>query len=172
MIYQTVERIFLQGHAELSAAEAHGMAVGMLCANDNARSSDWLAELFGDDKPADDEISMLLDWFDQSEVLLDSDQFEFELFLPDENTRLTERANALADWCRGFLFGFGSQKKASTLSGESKEILKDVYEFSHMDPQADGEEDEAAFIELTEYVKAAVLLLRSEITLKPKRVVH
>ena len=45
-------------------------------------------------------------------------------------------------------------------SGESNEILRDIVEFSKMDPDVDGEEDENALVEINEYIKMGVLLIR------------
>ena len=43
------------------------------------------------------------------------------------------------------------------------EILKDISEFTKLDTQVEGEEDEAAFVELTEYLRSAVFLLKAEL---------
>ena len=46
--------------------------------------------------------------------------------------------------------------------GDVGEILKDIMEFTKLDAEAEGEEDERAFMEITEYLRSAVLLLRDE----------
>jgi uncharacterized protein YgfB (UPF0149 family) len=52
---------------------------------------------------------------------------------------------------------------ASNWSKEAREILKDIAEFTKLDVDAKGEEDEQAFMEITEYLRSAVLLLRDEL---------
>ena len=47
MAYNACNAIILQTDSDLSAAEAHGMATGMLCVNARTDSGVWLAELFG-----------------------------------------------------------------------------------------------------------------------------
>ena len=44
-----------------------------------------------------------------------------------------------------------------------REILKDITEFTKLDANAEGEEDERALVEITEYLRSAVLLLRDEL---------
>lgn len=173
MTYHVIHRICIQSDAELSAAEAHGIATGMLCFNEHTESDRWLAELFRNALPVGEEETLqLIGLFEETGKLLASDQFEFELFLPDDNTLLTEQVIALKSWCQGFLYGAGSVYADSNLAGEVGEILKDIAEFTKLDTEAEGEEDEAAFIEITEYLRSAVLLLRDELRANTTRVIH
>ena len=163
MTYQVINAIVVQCDDELSAAQAHGMATGMLCANEQAQSVEWLTELFLHAIPAsDEERATLVHLFEDTQSLLASDDFEFDLLLPGDEALLSEQVEALTDWCRGFLLGVGITHAASGLSREATEILKDIAEFTKLDTEAEGEEDEGDFMEITEYMRSAVLLLRSE----------
>jgi uncharacterized protein YgfB (UPF0149 family) len=173
MTYQVINIICNQSDAALSAAEAHGIATGMLCINAQTKSDRWLAELFRNVIPVnEEEKQQLIRLFEETGELLASDQFEFELFLPEDNTLLTEQVMALKSWCQGFLYGVGSAYSDFNLTGDAGEILKDIAEFTKLDIEAEGEEDEAAFIEITEYLRSAVLLLREELNVKTPRIVH
>lgn len=164
MAYPIVNRLMNEINASLSAAEAHGMAAGMLCVNANAQSANWLTELLDDaNLVSDDRRQILVRLFEETRRLLASDDFEFALFLPDDDTLLSERITALKSWCEGFLFGVGSAKVAAGCNNEVREILKDIAEFTKLDNEAEGEEDENAFVEIVEYLKSAVLLLRDEL---------
>lgn len=164
MTYSIINAIVVQSDAELSAAQAHGLATGMLCANEQAQSAEWLTELFLHATPAADEDRMtLVHLFEDTQSLLASDDFEFDLLLPGDEALLSEQVEALTEWCRGFLLGVGIAHAASDLSREATEILKDIAEFTKLDTDAEGEEDEGDFIEITEYMRSAVLLLRSEL---------
>jgi yecA family protein len=163
MTYQIINAIVVQSDAELSAAQAHGMATGMLCANEQAQSAEWLTELFLHAMPAaNEDRTMLVHLFEDTQGLLASDDFEFDLLLPGDEALLSEQVEALTDWCRGFLLGVGFTHAASDLSREATEILKDIAEFTKLDTEAEGEEDEGDFMEITEYMRSAVLLLRIE----------
>lgn len=164
MTYQIIDEIVAQSDAELTAAQAHGMATGMLCANEHAKSADWLAELFLQATPVADENKVVLtNLFEETRTLLASDEFEFDLLLPDDESLLSEQVESLTHWCQGFLLGVGFTKSAAELSRETTEILKDIAEFTKLDTDAEGEEDESDFMEITEYMRSAVLLLRSEL---------
>ena len=163
MIYQIIDALLERYDADVDAAEAHGIAAGMLCVDERVLSSVWLEELFEFSPDlADSELAMLEQMFAKTRQALATDDFEFTLFLPDEDELLTEQVAALANWCRGFLLGIGYGYSASTWPGDSGEILKDVVEFTKLDPQVHGEEDEQAFTEINEYLRAAVLLLRDD----------
>jgi hypothetical protein len=170
MTYRVINAIVVQSDAELSAAQAHGMAAGMLCANEQAQSAEWLTELFLHAVPAADEDRIrLVHLFEDTQSLLASDEFEFDLLLPGDEALLSEQIEALTDWCRGFLLGVCFTHAVSDLSRESTEILKDIAEFTKLDTEAEGEEDESDFMEITEYMRSAVLLLRSEFNNKGER---
>jgi hypothetical protein len=164
MTYQTINAIVIQSDAELSAAQAHGMATGMLCVNERAQSAEWLTELFRNAAPvADENKRMLVHLFEETRSLLANDEFEFDLLLPDDEALLSEQVAALTYWCQGFLLGVGVTHAASDWPREVTEILKDIVEFTKLDTEAEGEEDESDFMEITEYIRSAVLLLRSEL---------
>ena len=164
MAYNACNAIIVKIDADLSAAEAHGMATGMLCINEQAESVVWLAELLQNAGPViDADKNVLVRLFEETRRLLASDEFEFDLFLPEEDALLSEQVEALISWCRGFLFGVGSGASASNWPKEVREILKDITEFTKLDANAEGEEDERALAEITEYLRSVVLLLRDEL---------
>lgn len=164
MTYSACNAIIVQTDDELSAAEAHGMATGMLCVNEQTESESWLAELLQNSNSVMDENQyVLVRLFEETRRLLASEEFEFDLFLPEDDISLAERAESLKSWCRGFLFGVSSEGSAPNWSKNAREILKDIAEFTKLDADAEGEEDEHSFMEVTEYLRSAVLLLRDEL---------
>jgi uncharacterized protein YgfB (UPF0149 family) len=173
MAYQVINTIFKKSNAEISAAEAHGVATGILCVNAYADSAQWIAELFSNATPVmNEEHTLLVRLFEETRRLLDSDEFEFDLFLPEDEVSLSEQVIALKTWCQGFLFGVGSAYMATDWPGDSAEIMKDVAEFTKLDVEAEGEDDESAFVEITEYLRSAVLLLRDELSDNTGGTVH
>ena len=60
MHYQDINTIVTKHDAELSAAEAHGMAAGMLCVNGHTEIGFWLRELLKDTSMADTEDKTVL----------------------------------------------------------------------------------------------------------------
>ena len=164
MAYRLIEAIFEQNDAMLSAAEAHGIATGMLCLDSRVDSMTWIEETFETVVGLNNEHkSILFSLFDQTRELLESTEFEFALLLPEDDFPLHEQAEALQHWCEGFLFGVGYVNSTADWSGESREILIDIVEISKLDTEVDGEEDEYALVEIYEYLKMGVLLIREEL---------
>jgi hypothetical protein len=175
--YQDINTIVANNDAELSAAEAHGMAAGMLCVNDRTELRFWLQELLKDtDEISDEGRSILENLFEDTRNLLASDEFAFELLLPDDDFPLGEQVEALRKWCQGFLFGIGSTSSTSgsaeNWSEEIREVVKDIAEFTKLDTESEDEEAENDFTELTEYLRAAVIFLRTELNSADNRTVH
>jgi uncharacterized protein YgfB (UPF0149 family) len=167
MAYPIINAILVKNEVDFCAAEAHGMATGMLCANEKTDSNYWLGELLHDTPCiADEQRRLLVSLFEETRRLLAGDEFEFDLFLPDDDAPLIEQIAALRSWCQGFLFGIGSVVAKSNHSRDAHEILKDITEFTKLDTAAEdeNEEDAHAFMELTEYLRSAVLLLRDELS--------
>lgn len=163
MAYEACNTILIQTDADLSAAQAQGLASGMLCVNAQTASSYWLTELLGNASPVSTENeALLIGLFEDTRQTLASDDFAFDLFLPGEENLLNTRVIALKDWCQGFLWGVGCAHPAACTEN-IREILKDITEFTKLDTAAEGEEDENAFMEVTEYLRSAVLLLRDEL---------
>ena len=177
MFYQDINTIITKIDATLSAAESHGMAVGMLCVNNRTEPGFWLGELLqqGGGFNIEDE-AILENLFGETRSLLASDEFTFDLLLPGEDARLSEQVEALRQWCQGFLFGLGTtsstSEAAANWSDEIREIMKDITEFTKLDTDVEGEEAENDFMEITEYLRAAVIFVRAELNAVDDRIVH
>ena len=92
------------------------------------------------------------------------EEFDFHLFMPDDETEIELRVRALADWCSGFLAGYAlavAQPQAGALDDAPAEVLKDMAAIAEADadPDLDPEETENHFFELTEYLRFACLNL-------------
>ncbi len=95
---------------------------------------------------------------------LRDEEFDFHLFLPDDDTDIGERVTALSHWCSAFLMGFAlavAQPGAAPLADETSEILKDISAMAEagLDDEADEDDAEGDFFELTEYLRFATLNL-------------
>jgi uncharacterized protein YgfB (UPF0149 family) len=177
MLYQDINQIIAKIDADCSAAESHGIATGMLCVNSHTEFGFWLGELSQEASALNDaDKAALQDLFEQTRSLLASDEFEFDLLLPNEDTSLNEQIEALRQWCQGFLFGLGATASASVTSAtwpqEVREAVKDIAEFTKLDTDAEGEEAENDFMEITEYLRAAVIFVQSELNAVDDRTVH
>jgi len=175
--YQSVEDVVLGNDTAGSAAEVHGMLVGMLCMNRVLDCEQWLSLAFGENREGlgDSEEETLRELYDETRELLDAVDFSFQLLLPDDDELLSERASALSGWCHGFLYGIGAAGSGYDWSSECAEVLKDLADISQLDANVSGEEDEAAFAEVSEFVRVGVQIVRGELqeaTQPPKRHLH
>ena len=162
-----IESVLLSHNTIMSVAEAHGTLSGMLCADIGAEMDQWLSEVFDDeagDLNGEDRMTLVA-FFDETRNWMDGTYFEFEIALPDDDTSLNQRTTALSDWCRGFLFGFGLsfETEQGHWSSDCKDILRDIAEISRIDNEEESEENEEAFMELTESLRVGIQLIHSEL---------
>ncbi|NOQ76235.1 MAG: UPF0149 family protein [Methylococcaceae bacterium] len=172
MAYQAINKIFQKNETDLTSAEAHGLATGMLCIENKMEASSWLAQLLDDDVSLlDEDKSTLVGLFEQTRKLLngEDDGFRFDLFLPGDDEPITEQLEAIRSWCEGFLFGIGNSRSESVWPGETGEIIKDIVEFTKLDSEVDEDMDqeeinelEGALIEIQEYLRVAVMMIRDQ----------
>ena len=152
--------------AGISASDLHGSLTGYLCAGGRAGADDWTGALALDlGAAAGDDVFTELHRNCRAQI--DDVDLGFEPLLPSDDVTLRLRAEALVDWCRGFLGGIGLAGGGSLdggLSADAREIVRDfgTIAASHFD-YSGTEEDERALAEVTEFVRVGVLLLYSEL---------
>ncbi len=176
MTYQVVGAIIEKIEPTVTAAEAHGMATGMLCVDEKTEAMNWLNEMFQDTAELlEEDKQLLVSLFEQTRELMSSDEFAFDLLLPDDNADFELRIDALRNWSKGFLLGVGYSTPETKWPGETREILKDIVEFSKMDIEGDedDEEIENALMEIQEYLRAAIMLFKTEFNMSDdQKVLH
>ncbi|WP_347986400.1 UPF0149 family protein [Methylomonas sp. AM2-LC] len=162
MIYQEISEILLQQDADIEAAEAHGIAVGMLSVEARADVGNWLQEILPNDVFSADSETALVELFEATRqaLIADLEAFEFELLLPDDDEPLFEQVEALRLWCQGFLFGIGYTQSTVDWPGEVGEVMRDIIELTKIDSAVEDEEDANALMEVCEYCRAAVFTIR------------
>jgi yecA family protein len=171
--YAGLETALQAAEADCGAAESHGLLCGISCAADRADTALWLEHILGEGNnlsaAAQACQEMLKALFDSTLLHLSDADLGLDLLLPDDDAPLELRSKALGWWCQGFLYGLalGGVSKDGDLPGNVPEIMHDFYEISHtgFDHDPNDESEEAAFMEIVEYVRMSVLLCRAE--LKP-----
>jgi yecA family protein len=167
--YHDIDDVVYNSGGTVSAAEAHGMLAGMLCANNGIEAEDWLTQVLGadlDELNDGDEAAMDALYAD-TQTLLKAVDFSFDLFLPDDDVSLTERVRALSEWCQGFLYGIGYAGSQRSWQEDCAEVLRDLADISLLDENAAGEEDEAAYAEIREFVRVSVQLIHGDMRSPP-----
>lgn len=169
MAFAHLDEGLRKAHANMGAAEAHGVMCGVLCVP-SLMEREWLGEILTDvdaeDALAAECESMLLAVYARSRSQLSSGELEFYPLLPDGDQSLEVRSSALGAWCSGFLFGvsWAGVTDVSDLPADSREVISDLSKFAGIGPQSDDcESEETAFAELVEYVRVGVILISEEL---------
>jgi uncharacterized protein YgfB (UPF0149 family) len=165
--HHTIQQLLAQERALAGAAEAHRTLAGCLCAAGGYRFEDWLREILPEGRAGPAAAAALRALYDATGAALRQSDMEFQLLLPADAEPLDERTAALAEWCRGFLYGLGAGAipDASSLPGDAGEIVRDLAEITHagVDPEQGEESNEGAYAELVEFVRVGVQLLFEEL---------
>jgi len=154
---------------EVTAGEIHGLLSGVLVLPD-AGDVDWLAlipaaEPIDADRLDTDLSQSLLDLYRLTQHQLSEREFGYRLFLPDPEAGMSARTEAVAGWCRGFLLGISSTGlSVDNCSDVVREVLSDIVEMSSVEAGGnDDPEEERALLEIEEYLRVAVQLLKEEL---------
>ncbi len=164
--YRELSEILNRLQIGINASDLHGSLTGYLCAGGKTTAEDWAEALAFDLEAArGDAIFAQLYHFCRQQ--LDDAELAFEPLLPGDEVTLAARADALVDWCRGFLGGIGLAGgvcQGREMSADAGEIVQDFGNIAASNLEYTGsEEDEAALAEVLEFVRVSVLLLCSEL---------
>ena len=150
----------------VDASELHGSLTGYLCAGGNAGADDWLDLLAlapPDEATAAHPLLRVLHASALAQFA--SDPPRPQPLLPAANAPLERRAEALVEWCRGFLGGYGLAGALASIepSAVAADVLTDFGTIagSHFDYD-DEAEDARAFADVLEFVRDATALLHRE----------
>jgi uncharacterized protein len=157
--------------ADSGAAECHGVICGIICAAGTSDPALWLDHLLG----AGNNVSamaqsaqlLLTELYSESLLHFNDGDLGLVLLLPEDDTPLSLRSQALGEWCQGFLYGLalGGVREDGVMKGDVGEIMHDFYEISNTRFEHDltDEDEESAYAEIVEYVRMSVLLCHEEL---------
>jgi yecA family protein len=170
--YNQVAAALAGVNADVSAAEAQGMLCGLFCSPNEPAAARWVAQVLDGlspkGEPAREALEALTTLYHDTQDRLQNDSLAFEPLLPDDEAPLSERAQALGQWCEGFLLGVGLAEShdPAKLPREANEVINDLTEIARIDTDTEADEDsEIAYTELVEYLRAATLLVREHTAL-------
>lgn len=151
----------------LSPSELHGCLCGLLGGGFRDGEAALLAEL---EQTLDvtlhgsiaDAVATLRSMAIESIV---EGSFDFQPLLPEDELELSQRIDAMAQWCRGFLSGYAQARVKSEGQGQavlpdSAEALRDfaaIAQAATDEEDADSNAEEEAYYELLEYLQVAAM---------------
>lgn len=168
--HDDIDALIMRLRLGTEASELHGSLCGFLAGGGVMRGTSMLAALQLDGEatePSPNDETLMQRLVRQCETELADPDLGFQPLLPEDDRPLVERAEAMVDWCRGFLGGFGlaGTEAHAKLSDEAQEILRDLSTVAASSFDFGNEaEDEDALIEVQEFVRVAALLLHTECT--------
>ena len=115
--YFSLESALGRSAANMGAAESHGLLCGMLCCRAGLDLDEWDANVF-DESPAGDvlkreSLELMQELLDSSRAQFADEHFSFRPLLPDDDTDLGERAQAMAAWTQACSVARAGRKNCS-----------------------------------------------------------
>ena len=158
-------------------SELHGVLCGLLSAGIETGAPELLGVLA---RHVDLEgawpatiADLLVTLRDQAVTAFDGDGLDLCLLLPDDDEDVASRVAALAQWCEGFLAGFGTGTagvRDNQLPPALQEAIADLAAVSQVAlPEEDGEEEEALLSQVAEHCRMAALMVFTEWQLKTRQ---
>src|SRR5436305_13214851 len=90
----------------VGASDLHGSLTGYVCGGGNAGARGWLDALeLKPEAHANLPDAALTRLYEDCVAWFEDPELRFEPLLPETDTTLDARADALVEWCRGFLGG-------------------------------------------------------------------
>lgn len=168
--YDEVDDVLGRVDISTDAAECHGMLCALLCAGKDPQAN-WLNEILPQDRAGEPllaEVGQLLDnVFTTTQQQFISGDFSFSMLLPHDDDDLGKRLFGLSSWCQGFYLGLGIAgiQEFDSLPEDSREIVTDMTDIAQIGDEVEDavEEDEAAYVEVVEYLRVGVLLIYEEL---------
>ena len=138
-----------------SPSELHGLLTGIVCVTESPNREEWLQILSTLDVPTLDEnaVNMLAEEAEDIAHSLSEDELDYLPMLPDDSHTLSERVQALADWCAGMVLGFGLA--SGRIRAEEEELIESLQDVASVefDEDDNDEEGEESYQELYEFVR-------------------
>nr|MCS5564378.1 UPF0149 family protein [Oleiphilaceae bacterium] len=156
-----------------SPSELQGVLAGLLATGHGGQDQEVLGVLAAHadiDGGFDGALSAaLLTLRDQLHDGFQGTGLDLALLLPGDEEELGLRVAAVAQWCEGFLVGFGTGS-ANThdkdLSPGIQEALSDLAAISQVaTPENDGDEEEDMFEQVAEHCRMAALMIYTELVM-------
>ncbi|MFW6093042.1 MAG: UPF0149 family protein [Pseudomonadota bacterium] len=148
----------------LPPAELHGVVVGLAVCHGYEVPVHDVVELVGVDALTDE--TALNDFVQAAVVELRAPDMSFAPLLPEEESELAVRVEALGQWCGSYLAGLAAGLARQGIESledtpeEVREIVRDFAAIAQVDEEAhETDAAEADFAELEEFVKVGVLLM-------------
>ena len=172
--HDQLDRALRRCGSSWNAGQVHGLLCSRLSVHGAPAGADWL-QLVLENADTSDALArecaeMLETLFADTRQRLLERQSEFAPLLPEDADSTRARAEALAQWCEGFLHGLVSDVRSERLKERLAEeplrdIIRDMLEITRatVEDDSDDASNEEAYVELVEYLRVAAQLTYEEL---------
>lgn len=164
--FETIYQLLEPYEPPVDPAFLHGLWTGLIVGEQYCKPEEWLELAWDTDEHIWPTLSpkaqtVLLQLAEQTIVGLSTFDFGFWLLLPNDEVPLQLRADAVNDWCEGFIYGLNNQRYQNRLlTGDGAQALADITKISEMEfGIIESEEEERSYFEIVEFVRIAVLTI-------------
>lgn len=166
-VYNGLNQLLQADGYDLEVAEIQGGLVGLICAGAALQDDRWIPSLNDLNgapvQPTEATSGAIGALIEQTRSQLADPAMSFQLLLPDEDTPIKDRTEALAVWCNGFLSGLSlaGVKDLDAMGEDAVDFVRDLAQIARVGLEADANEeaDETAFFEITEYARVGSVLV-------------
>lgn len=164
MNYAQIDNALKASLQRESAAFLHGFWHGLFANHAEWSLSRWLEALSVEFDISVMPAGLLVAFQDIHRIgsaQIQADALTLALLLPDDDTSNRVKAQALQEWCEGYLYGLGLGDKIQnwkSLPKALRESLEDIVQISQLDISSvgEGEAEEEDLTALIEYIRLAV----------------
>lgn len=164
-------------------SQLHGYLIGRLSSGEALPAEQWLSQavayIDAVQSPDQADAALLMSLYVASNQSLASEELGLQLLLPEDAVEITQRADALGQWCQGYLAGFAQGGKwvkehhgQQAYPAEVSEALNDIAAISQIslgEDDQDLQQSEQNLFEVAEYLRVAAVTIYVECSqqLKP-----
>lgn len=154
-----------------SASFVQGLLVGQVCSTPSITEAQWIKRLVDEAEMGPIKESFLValhQLYTDTLAGLNSPECDFDMLMPSDDESLAQRAEHLAHWCEGFLYGMGLGSLGE-LSREVTELLNDFGEIALLDvPDEPDDKADDHLTELVEFVRMGAIMVYDELNPIPQ----
>jgi yecA family protein len=165
-----------------SAEQNHGLLCALMSTHVRITREAWVDSLLsGHIEPGDERgreaYQLLHQLFNATKDAFQSEDFSLPLLLPNDDTPLDERVEALAAFCQGYLtgihlLGMDVEKNSNARVQECFQDLLAISQAQLTQAEQKDQYNEAYFLDIIEHVRIAVLTIMEELRMLSKQYNH
>lgn len=164
--FENLAELFVKMGSTLSPTYLHGSLTGVLAAGKRMTQEDWVDWSLDQMAPAEEvqeaHITIIQGLYFKTLSELEDEGLSFRLILPDEDTPMLDRLEALSEWAGSFLGAFGATgvvQETSEMPATLQEILEDLSDIAQVDAGSadDLSSAEDDYLAVAEHVRVSAL---------------